>query len=86
MHSQAPTAISVTNTKVGSCIDYCKSLLFVVPDTHVKIGREYKTCAYANCTPKLWTVPYPLRCAGSVLDFCKALKTYYFNHPGPPKL
>ena len=35
-HLDPNTAISVANAIVGSRIDYCNSLLFVVPDTHVK--------------------------------------------------
>ena len=35
-HLDQDTAISVANAIVGSHIDYCNSLLFVVPNTHVK--------------------------------------------------
>ena len=35
-HLDRDTAISVANAIVGSRIDYCNSLLFVVPNTHVK--------------------------------------------------
>ena len=35
-HLDRDTATSVANTIVGSRMDYCNSLLFVVPNTHVK--------------------------------------------------
>ena len=35
-HLDRATAICVANVIVGSRIDYCNSLLFVVPNTHVK--------------------------------------------------
>ena len=35
-HLDQDTAISVASPIIGSCIDYCNSLLFVVPDTNAK--------------------------------------------------
>ena len=35
-HLDRVTVISVANAIVGNRIDYCNSLLFVVPNTHVK--------------------------------------------------
>ena len=48
----------------------------------------FGTRAYANYAPKVWNVlPKSVHCAGSVLAFRKALKTYYFKHlPDPPKI
>ena len=58
-HLDRDTAIFVVNAIVGSCIDYCNSLLYGVHNTYVKSFREYQTLLHV-----LWLrppcIPYTL--------------------------